>query len=193
MQRRGIREQQRRWDAWVRKPIFADAGVYNIRPRHVVIRNFVANGLIPFVKAKGYVFAKDITGITNSLLRYLFALSEGKKVIFKNPYKEYIRDHRIEFDHRFDSLEIEEFWERWNDIEDFQDGRFGNCLQYTLPFFLWVSIDLERSPTFVLIEKALDEIEELEEAQYGKKELKGKDDPYLHDTSRINYEDRHWH
>ena len=186
-------EKQKCWDTWVRKPIFADSGVYNIAPRHVIIRNFVAHGLFPFVKAKGYVFGKDIQGVTNSLLRYLFALSEGKKVLFKNPHKDFIQDHRIEFDHLFDSIEMEQFWEKWQDIEDFQESRFGNCLQYTLPLFIWAAIDLEHSSRFDLVERALDEIEEWEESQFGKKDSKGKDDPYLYDTSRINYEDRHWH
>ena len=145
MKRRDIRENQKRWEIWVRKPIFADGGVYNFAPRHSVIRNFVTNGLFPFVKAKGYVFARDANGVTNSLLRYLFALSEGNKVIFKNPYKEYIKDHRIEFEHRLDSIEIQQFWQVWSDIEDFQESRFGHCLQYTLPLFIWASIDLELS------------------------------------------------
>jgi len=35
----------------------------------------------------------------------------------------------------------------------------------------------------------MDDIEE----QEWRKESKGKDDPYLHDTSKVNYEDRHWH
>ena len=193
MPRKAKEEKQKRWESWVRKPIFADSGVYNIAPRHIVLRNFVARGLFPFVKAKGYLLAKDINGVTNSLLRYLFALSEGEKVIFRNPYKDIIKDHWIEFEHRFDSLEMEEFWERWNDIEDFQESRFGNCLQHTLPQFLWASIDLEHSPIFIEIEKALDDIEDWEESQYAKKDSKGRDDPYLYDTSRVNYEDRHWH
>lgn len=184
--------KQVRWEEWVRKPIFANEGIYVIAPRHQVIRDFVQRGLFPFVKAKGYVFAKDVTGVTNSLLRYLFALYEGEKVVFKNPHKDWMKDHFDEFEHRFDTLELEVFWERWGSIEDFQEQRFGETLRYTLPCFLWPSIDLKRSPIFEEIENAIDEMIDWEQSQM-KKDAKGRDDPYLHDTSKVNYEDRHWH
>ena len=113
-------QQQLLWEAWTRQPIFADRGVYNIAPRHVVIRDFVKNGIIPFVKRKGYIFNSDEKNITHTFLRYLFVLYQGQKVKFKNPHKKILIDHVQEFYHRFDSLEVEEFWEQWNHIQDFQ-------------------------------------------------------------------------
>lgn len=185
-------QKQNRWEEWVHKPIFASQSVSAVAPRHIVIRDFVERGLFPFVKAKGYVFAQDVKGVTLSLLRYLFALYEGDKVIFKNPHKDWMQDHFDEFEHRFDSLELEEFWERWGSIEDFQEQRYGETLRYTLPCFLWPSINLKRSPIFEEIENAIDEMEDWEQGQM-KKESKGKEDAYLQDTSKVNYEDRHWH
>lgn len=186
-------EKQKRWETWFRTQIYADHGTHSYGPRHLVIRDFVRRGLFPFVRAKGYVFSGDIEKVTISLLRYMFALHEGDKVIFKNPHSKFVQDHVNEFEHRFDSMELEEFWKRWNCIEDFQEYRYAHELHYTLTNFLWPSIDLERSPIFLQIEKALDEIEEWEEIQFARKEHKGRDDPYLHDSSKVNYEDRHWH
>jgi hypothetical protein len=89
-------------------------------------------------------------------------------------------------------MELEEFWERWKEIEDFQEGRSGHVLLHTLPQFLWASLNIEDSPITIEIEKILDEVAEMEEIDW-RRESKGKDDPYLYDTSKVNYEDRHWH
>jgi hypothetical protein len=185
-------EKQRLWETWTRKVIYADRGVYNIAPRHLVIRNFVQKGLIPFVRSKGYIFSGDATRITNSLLRYLFALYIGDTVQFKNPHKNVYKDYFDEFEHKFDTLEMEPFWDKWDCIEDFQEGQFGEPFKYTFPYFVWASLDLQGSPAFKKLEALFQEIDEMEEAQQ-RKEAKGKDDPYLHDSSKVNYEDRHWH
>ena len=193
MQKSKKQTQQLRWETWVRQPIFATAGVYQISPRYSILFDFVQKGLVPFVKAKGYVFAKDTEGITLSLLRYLFALSQGERVKFNNPHKGCAQEHILEFEHRFDTLELDDFWERWGSIQDFQDGAYGYELRYSLPSFLWANLELKRSPIYEEIERALAELDEYEESIYGKKNPKERDDPYLQDTSKVNYEDRHWH
>jgi hypothetical protein len=187
--RRELHEKQNLWETWVRTPIFADDGVYNIASRYSVILDFVKRGLVPFVKRKGYIFFDSPEKVTLSLLRYMFALYTGQKVIFKNPHKNIFPDHVYEFEHRFDSLEVEEFWAAWNTIEDFQPDRYAHVLQYTLPSFLWPSINIKDSPITLKIEKILDEVEDME-AQEWKKDSKGREDPYLHESSR--YEDKHW-
>jgi hypothetical protein len=185
-------ENQTLWEQWVRKPIFATSGVYNIGSRYSVIKQFVEEGLFPFVKEKGYLFFDSPEKVTLSLLRYLFALYTGKKVIFHDPHEDIFQDHVFEFEHRFDSLEMEEFWEKWKHIEDFEEEHYAFELQYTLPLFLWPSLNIENSPITLKIEAILDEMDDMEEQEW-RKESKGKDDPYLHDTSKVNYEDRHWH
>ena len=185
-------EKQRRWETWTQQLIYADLGVYNIAPRYLVIRNFVQKGLYPFVRSKGYTLQGDTTRISNSFLRYLFALYIGDTVKFKNPHKNVDKEHFDEFEHRFDSMEMEPFWEKWGCIEDFQDGNFGEKAKYTLPYFLWASLNLEGSPAYRKLEDLFKEIEEMEIA-IERKESKAKDDPYLHDSSKVNYEDRHWH
>ncbi len=185
-------QKQQLWEQWVRKPIFADSGVYNIASRYSVIRDFVEKGLIPFARKKGYIFFDKPEKVTLSLLRYLFAVYTGETVAFRDPHKDIYKDHIYEFEHRFDSLEIEEFWEKWKEIQDFQEGSYGHILQFTLPQFLWASLNIEDSPITIEIEKILDEVCEMEEQEW-RRESKGKDDPYLHDSSKVNYEDRHWH
>ena len=185
-------QNQNLWEQWVRKPIFADSGVYAIGSRYSVLRNFVEEGLFPFVEKKGYLFYESPKKVTLNLLRYMFALYRGQKVILKDPHKDIFKDHIYEFEHRFDTFEMEKFWERWKDIEDFQEGRYAYQLQFTLPQFLWLSLNIEESPITLKIEAILDEGAEMEEQDW-RKESKGKEDPYLHDTAKVNYEDRHWH
>lgn len=189
-----LRLEQRLWLSWIRNPIFADAGVQNIAPRIDVIHEFIVRGLFPWVKSKGYEFAYPSKEITLSLLRYMFSLSLGKKVVFKNPHKSVHQDHRFEFEHRFDTLELEAFWKRWSCIEDFTEGNSASTLQFTLPDFLWASIDLSNSPITSKIESIMKEINEYEgEELIGipvKRESKGKEDPYLHES--MKYEDKHW-
>ena len=182
-------EKQRLWETWVRTPIYADNGVYNIGTRYEVLSNFVEMGLIPFVKRKGYKFFENENRVTICFLHYLFALWCGETVKFYNPHKELYNDHWLEFEHRFDSVELEALWERWGCIQDFMPDRYAYCVQYTLPSFLWANLDIENSPITLKIEQIMEEVVEMEEAQY-RLESKGKDDPYLHESSR--YEDKHW-
>lgn len=184
---------QEAWEKWVRTPIFATAGIYAVGPRYAVLHEFVQRGLFPFVTGKGYVFAKDVKGITMSLLRYLFALWQGKHVKFYDPHKGCQPEHGLEFEHRFDTLVLDEFWDQWGGIQDFESDSYGYPLRYTLPFFVWANLDLNRSSIYAEVETALHDLEEYEESIYGKRNPRERDDPYLQDTSKVNYEDRHWH
>ena len=185
-------QKQSIWEKWTRQTIYADRGVYNIAPRHLVMKDFVLRGLIPFVRAKGYVFREKPALVYNSFLRLLFAYSLREKVIFKNNNKGYNREHFDEFEHRFDTMEMEPFWEQWGFIQDFEDGSYGEKVKYVLPYFIWASIQLENSSAYIQLENLFDELNEIEASQR-LKETKAKDDPYLQDSSKVSYDDRHWH
>jgi hypothetical protein len=124
----------------------------------------------------------------------MFALYLDEKVIFQDPYPDIFEEYINEYNDTMDTLELEPFWEKWGSIEDFCEDHYAYTLRYTLPTFLWAHIDLENSPATIKLEKQLDEMREIEEYEFGKRDIRGgREDPYLHDTSRINYEDRHWH
>ena len=189
-QRYTLVQKQTMWETWVRETIFADDGVYNYSSRHAVMFDFIQKGVMPYVKRKGYVFKTDAKDITLSFLRYLFALHLGEKVIFLDPHKNEDKLHFEEFEHKFDTMEMEAFWERWGTIEDFH--HYAKKVIYLLPFFIWAQIHLQYSPAYTKLERLLDEVDDMENTKRTK-ESKGKEDPYLHDSSRPNYEDRHWH
>lgn len=186
------KEKAALWDSWVRKPIFADDGVYNIAPRHVVMSDFIKYGVFPFMRKKGYRMRLDPAKVTASFLRYLFEVYLGSTIRMNDAYPNCLQDHRDEFDHRLDSLALEEFWEAWGSIEDFQEFHYAYNVRFSLTEFLWYWIDLYNSPITIKIETILDEVDNIEGVQRSR-EPRGKEDPYLHDTNRPNYEDRHWH
>ncbi len=187
-----LKQKQELWEKWTRETIFADDGVYNYGPRHLVIRDFVQRGLMPFVRNKGYSFSNNSEKVTKSLLRYLFALYLDEKVIFKNPHKEDYDDHFDEFEHVFDFVEMEPFWDRWGSIQDFGQDRYAYKFQATLPYFVWAHLNLQNSPRYIKLEKQFDEVEEMEK-ELRQRDPKHKEDPYLVDTAKPNYEDHHWH
>lgn len=194
MRKLSAKDKEKLWDAWVRKPIFADEGVYNYAPRHIVMKEFIEHGVFPFMKSKGYRMRSNATNVTASFLRYLFELSLGSTIRMNDPHPNCLKDHREEFTHRLDSLEMEAIWDTWGSIEDFQEDHYAYKVQFVLPEFLWYWIDLENSPITIKIEAILDELDEIEATQVQRpKESRGKEDPYLHDTNKVTYEDRHWH
>jgi hypothetical protein len=52
--------------------------------------------------------------------------------------------------------------------------------------FLWSWLDFETSPAIQ------DLLQELEDTEYFDEGSKGKDDPYLQESSKRDYHDRHW-
>ena len=187
-----IYQKQELWERWVRQPIFLGKST-ETAPRYTTILNFVEKGVIPFVRKKGYLLREKGDVITKNLLRYMFSLYLEEKVIFQNPHPEAFLEDIQEFDDQFDSIAVEHFWETWGFIQDFHEGVYAEKIRYTLPAFLWTQIDLENSPRVIQLERLFHEILEMENYEYFKQNPRAKDDPYLHDTSKVNYEDRHWH
>jgi hypothetical protein len=187
-----VAQKQSLWEPWAKTLIFADNGVYNYSPRHLIVRDFVQRGIFPFVKAKGYVFNGNIQTVTKSLLHYLFALYLKETVIFNNPHKEEDKEHFEEFEHLFDSQEMESFWQRWDCIEDFREDHYAHKLRYMLPYFIWAHLNLTNSPRYIKLEKLFIEVEQMEREEW-QRDPKHKEDPYLVDTAKPNYEDHHWH
>lgn len=174
------------WNYWINEPIYLDDGVTNILKRKHAIYVFCDEGIFPLLESFGFRMIYDRKEMTRILLRLLYTISIGKGVkparLYERP-KEELYEY---YCHCLDTREWEEFWYKWGSLQDFQSGRFGYCLRATLSEFIWTWIDIEYSPRF---EKLL---KELEEEEYYEEGAKGKDDPYLQETSKRDYSDRHW-
>ena len=183
-------QKQNLWETWIRQNIYADDGVYNVAPRHEVMRHFIEKGVFPFVQKKGYRFRENPQKVTNSFLRYLFAVYLNEKIQFLNPHKDEDSSHFDEFDHVFDTMEMEPFWEKWGSIQDFAPDHYAEKVRSTIPYFIWASLNLTNSPAYIKLEKIMNEVDEFEITN--RKESKAKEDPYLQESSKYNYEDRHY-
>jgi hypothetical protein len=168
------------WFHWCNEQISKDGGVYSILSRKQAIWDFCFEGLQPFLRYHGYDIGMPDKDFHLAMLRLLFALYNGKRVVAKGSlYTD--TEHHYTYCHRIDTQAWQDFWKGWEELDDFQG--YAYSVQYILPEILWTWIAVERSAPFEAIEKELDDIEE---------EAKGKDDPYLQESSKRDYNDRHW-
>lgn len=175
------------WDYWINEPIYFDQGVSNILKRKHAMYFFCRDGLVPLLSNAGYTFFESDTKLTKQLLRLCFELSRGSKVIpTYQTWPYYIEQYDL-YCHTFDTECWSIFWKKWGVLQDFEEGAYGHSLQFILPEFVWSWLNLDASPKAIRLEKELDEIEDYEELS------KGRDDPYLQETSTRDYQDRHWH
>jgi hypothetical protein len=180
------KKQDTMWEYWINEPVYLDGGVFNIVKRKQAIAIFVKEGLVPFIEKSGYYFEYSDVKLAHILLTVLYRLYEGKQILAHPRYDKYVDEQMFLYDHLFDTMAWDRFWSVWGSYQDFQEGRFGESLRYKLPGLVWSWIDLERSPRAIRLEKDLEEQENQEEFP------KGKEDPYLQDTVKRDYQDRHW-
>ena len=174
------------WYYWINEPIFLNNGVYTIVKRKEGIRRFCLEGLIPFLQKYGYRIYYSDAAFVKHMLHLLFAIQNGKKVLsFPVDYPHYT-DHKSQFDDLLDGYAWEEFWNHWGKLQDFQEDAYASRFRFQLPLFLWSWLDFDYSSTIQKLERELNQTEDEDFS-------KGRDDPYLQETSKRDYQDRHWH
>lgn len=179
---------QSRWSLWIQEPIaLSEAGLTPV-VRSDAIRQLCEEGLLPLLRSSGYILRISPRELCRQVLLVVYALSEGRTVLPNSRDEEpYAADQYQEYCQRLDSQAWDLLWEQWGALQDFQEHRRTSKVRYLLPELLWSWMDLERSPTAVSLVKSLEEQEAHEEA------TKGKEDPYLLETARREYLDKHWH
>ena len=176
------------WRYWINEPIYEYETGIQIGKRKHLLREFCLQGLLPLVKHAGYVFQCSDGKLVKQVLLLLFYKSRGKKVVPKpilsdSPYEV---EQYFHFHYNLDTRTWLDFWDTWGGIQDFQEGSFGYDLRFQMSEFVWSWLNLEMSPAAIDFEK------EIEEDLYEEEMSKGKEDPYLQDTLRRDYQDRHW-
>jgi hypothetical protein len=176
------------WSYWINEPIYYSENSTTFAKRKHVYAELCTAGILPFVTGAGYRLRLSEKDLLKQLLRILFFISRGKKVVPKllDENIRYETEQYFHFQHRLDTISWLQFWEIWGGIQDFERGSFGHNFCFQLPEFLWSWVSLEHSPSAIEFEK------QLEEDEYQDELARGKDDPYLQDTSRRDYQDRHW-
>lgn len=176
------------WYTWIQEPIWLEDSPYSAVPRHKAIETFCSKGLLPMIHNEGYRLRLSQQELQRLLLRCLYALYQGKHVLPKNLQKGFSheQDHYFHFMFKLDTQMWLQFWETWGSLQDFEEHAYAYNFRFQLPELLWSWIDLDQSPAAIHLE------EELQEEDWQAEVAKGKEDPYLQDTSKRDYQDRHW-
>lgn len=175
------------WDYWINQPIYLDDGVYNILKRKEAIHIFCYEGLFPLIYKAGYSFRHDDKIIFHLLLTALYDIYLQNPLRIRCQRSDYLEEQYTEFEDILDTQVWMNFWKKWGRLEDFQEYRYGRKFFYTLPTLVWSWIDIDMSPRARRLQEDIEIMEAHEEA------TKGKDDPYLAETAKHDYQDRHWH
>jgi len=176
------------WSYWINEPIYWNKGSCSYDKRKHVYADLCRNGVFPMLKNAGYTVRLSESECLKQILMILFHMWRGKQVRPKDVNSEihYETEQYFHFHYRIDTMDWLQFWETWGGIQDLEYGSFGHDFCFQLPEFLWSWISIEHSPAALEFEK------ELEEEEYQEELAKGKDDPYLQDNSKRDYQDRHW-
>ena len=172
------------WEYWINEAVFLDKGIFNIVKRKQALYIFVKEGLLPLLESNGYKLIFNEAKLTNILLQMLFALREGKQIQPHILDDDIPEDYLNYFEYTLDSSVWDRFWTQWGCLQDFDEGGCGESLRMTLPLFVWSWINFDTSDAIYQVQKELEE-------EYQEEVSKGKDDPYLQETSKRDYLDRH--
>jgi hypothetical protein len=175
------------WGYWLNESIYTDDGVYNIMKRKHALLDFCQHGLIPFLESAGYKLRFPEGEFYKVFLRLMFGLSKGHMIKPVINDCQYYEDQYDWFSYKLDTERWQKFWDIWGSLEDFSKDKYAYRLQFELAEFVWSWIDIDVSPS------AIELYRELEEMEYQEEVTKAKDDPYLQETARREYQDRHWH
>ena len=177
------------WLSWIHEPIELSQASCFVRRRKDVIYSLCTDGILPMLTEAGYRLPFGATELTLRLLQSLFVLSKGNQIrAYPRPEEEMNQEEQyIEYCSRLDTQTWLEFWDVWGASKDFQEDQKTSRLRFLLPDLLWSWMDVERSPSAIALETLIEEWDAQDEA------AKGKDDPYLAETARRDYLDKHWH
>lgn len=175
------------WITWLNEPIYTDAGIHNIQKRKYAIYIFLTEGILPFIQSSGYRFRHDTKVMTRLLLSALYFYSTDFKMPIYRHSIPNLKDHEVEFYDALDTIAWSRFWEKWGSFQDFDIDSSTYRFRFVLPTLLWSWIDLDTSPRVLHLAKIIEIVEMHEEG------TKGRDDLYLLETARHDYQDRHWH
>jgi hypothetical protein len=173
------------WGYWINEPIFINKGMGYAKRKHILY-SFCIDGLIPFVESAGYKLRYSNTEMYKIVLTALYHMSNGRRVKPNRNECDSFDEQIAIFYQSLDTDAWTKFWTKWGTIQDFDTEGYAHSFQFDIANYIWSWLDFENSRT---IQKVYEDIEKDEYLDDGSK---GKEDPYLQETSRRDYQDRHW-
>ena len=134
------------WENWLNEPVvWKYTGQI---PRRVAIKEFVYDGLIPFIESYKYVFSAQPNELTSRIASGLFTRNEfydewthclRKEEFDEVPHKEF-------YEKLIDIDAWEEFWKRWGVWSDVSaDSSWGRERQMEIESYIWSQLSLKHS------------------------------------------------
>ena len=172
--------QVQAWMNWLKEELVSG------EERQWVLRSFVYQGLVPFIKSKGYVFACSNETLVATIARELFYIRGGrrlKKQWHSPAFNRYTEEDESHFHYILNEESWDEFWEGWEKLFDENSVKERNIVQNAV----WTCLDLERSPQTAELYEGYDTNGQEEVTQF-KPRASGYD-PYLIDMAE-GYQDK---
>lgn len=181
-----------KFSGWLEEEVYISKG-YQYAPRKYVIVMFIQD-LCDFISSKGYVFRDSVKDIAQDWARCLFRSQNNlmkNKIIQANP------DHSAEdyelYSHRFDSMAVEYFLEKWLNTDDYTRNYPSRSLLFSAFDFAWYYVNIIASPATQLVDKMFEGSESDEDGQKTRSTRNGRVyDPYLEDQANAASKYNRW-
>ena len=162
-------QKELEWREWLHTLVYIDfRDEKSIVKRFQSFQYFVNAGLVPFVKAHGYVFRVGIH-LANELANYLY--SQEKYDFRLQPFEREVHgkiEINIDLDYyQLRGIPIEDwdaFWTEWQWMTDFNEENYRN--KYRIPGFVYNRLNLDLSEVTEKLTKELDDADGYEEYHF---------------------------
>jgi hypothetical protein len=182
------------WNRWLSEKIHSGWGDFQSDgvARHIVLREFVINGLYPWVESMGYRWAvvpavlasRIATGLYNNRnARHL--LSEWRIAPENTDYSEEDSDHYSMILSQEAWARFWSVWGHWDDVSP--DTERGIEHRYDIQEYVWTQLNLKQSRQTSILENLLGLSDEYYEELYGHSAAKQRSsDQYVKDAAESN-------
>jgi hypothetical protein len=148
-----------KFDAWLNGLVRVNNVIIR---RREWIREFVGNGLYPWVKSKGYVWAVSEVQLRNAIATGLY---ENMGVSYLSSVWNYpvsnTETHEYDKSHFYHVLSLDEwdkFWVTWGNMSDVSnDNSRGQDRRFDIQEFIWGQLDLVNSPQTAILDEMLED------------------------------------
>ncbi len=175
---------------WLATPI---AGrLSNRQARSSVLREFVEQGIFPWIESHGYTIAANIKDITNWIANGLYDNAKASHLEstwnFPSTNTEYTEEEFSHYRYCIGPDEWSNFWSAWNHWEDVSESSFrGMDRRMDIEAFIWSQLDLNNSRQTGVLQEILgddDTDDELYNYYHTNVARKSKTDIYLQEHDK---------
>ena len=173
---------------WSNSIIFIDSTDESIVDSRINWGNKIIYTLLNIIKSNGYILYYNDYQLINHFMDYWFnislAVDKGKDYISSNViYKNWI-DEYDRYNYKLDCSYWEHFMDSWKGDNIFDDSDIGYKTRIHFPWFVFLQLDLVKSPCIIKFRNEEKEIEEEMRKNY--EEQSGYSNVNTNDYSDIN-------